>query len=254
MAGLTHEDVQGISEGQLTRILDTVDSDREEKSKVFPNFYLYRESLSRKVEDKIKGKEDLCRLKNKFASRISGKSDNVLSKVSQPSCSKICKTKAPSPKLSSTTLSTTSSASDEFVGTVSSDTTSAESSENQMSETCELEEVCTFENLKSTENNSAGSKSVEKGLTESIEEELSRRLMARTNKSLKLPVKKVVRELKFAEKKNDDVWEVSSVDDDTCLITKPETEKDSSAVAKADQLNSAHGNNIMSKSSGKATK
>ncbi|XP_038674599.1 zinc finger protein DZIP1-like isoform X2 [Scyliorhinus canicula] len=247
--------VQGISGGQLTRILDTVDSDREEKIKAFPDFYLFRESLSRKVEDKIKGREDsLCHLKNKFIKSTIEKSENNLSKISQPSCSKICKKKVSSPKLSSTTLSSTSSGSGESIGNLSLDTsTSTESSKNEMSETCELEEVCVIEEQKSTENNSAGPKSVEKGLTESIEEELSRRVNARAAKSQQSQKKKVSRELKFIKEKKYDVWEVSSVEDDQCLLPKTEKGRDSSTVAKTGETHSARGINVLSKSSEKAT-
>ncbi|GCB78960.1 hypothetical protein scyTo_0019479, partial [Scyliorhinus torazame] len=133
----------------------------------------------------------------KFIRNTIEKSENNLSKISQPSCSKICKKKVSSPKLSSTTLSSTSSGSGVSIGNLSLDTsTSTESSKNEMSETCELEEVCVIEEQKSTENNSAGPKSVEKGLTESIEEELSRRLNARAAKSQQPQKKKVSRELK----------------------------------------------------------
>ncbi|XP_072332352.1 cilium assembly protein DZIP1 isoform X6 [Scyliorhinus torazame] len=247
--------VQGISGGQLTRILDTVDSDREEKTKAFPDFFLFRESLSRKVEDKIKGREDgLCHLKNKFIRNTIEKSENNLSKISQPSCSKICKKKVSSPKLSSTTLSSTSSGSGVSIGNLSLDTsTSTESSKNEMSETCELEEVCVIEEQKSTENNSAGPKSVEKGLTESIEEELSRRLNARAAKSQQPQKKKVSRELKFIQEKKDDVWKVSSVEDDQCQLPKTEKGRSSSTVAKTGETNSARGINFLSKSSEKAT-
>ncbi|XP_078402039.1 uncharacterized protein LOC144682980 [Cetorhinus maximus] len=246
--------VQGISEGQLTRILDVVDSDREEKSKAFPNFFLFRESLSRKVEDKINGKDSLCHLKNNLIRNTSGKPDKNLSKISQPSCSKTCKNnKAPSAKLSSTTLSTTSSGSDEFVGILSSDSTSTESSKNEISETCELEEVCTFEEQKLTESNSAGPKTIEKGLTETIEEELNRRVMARAAKSQRSHMKKVARELKFIEDRKGDVWEVSSVEDDKCLLVKTEKGRGSSTVAKTAESNSARGINTLSISSEKAT-
>uniref|UniRef100_UPI00398F2273 cilium assembly protein DZIP1-like n=1 Tax=Pristiophorus japonicus TaxID=55135 RepID=UPI00398F2273 len=245
--------VQGLSKVQLTGIRETVGSDREEKSKAFPNFYLFRESLSRKIEDMIKGKDSLCHLKTKT---IKSTSNKILSKPdlpSQPVCSKTCKkVEVLSPKLSSTTLST-SSGSDEFVGTLTSEITSSESSENELSETCELEEVCTFVEQKSTNSTDAGPKSIEKGLTQSIEEELRQRIMSRASKSQMPRMKNVARELKFIKKEKDDVWEISSVEGDKCLV-KTGKGRDSSAVAKTGKSKATHGINNLPTSSEKATK
>ncbi|XP_059826325.1 cilium assembly protein DZIP1-like isoform X4 [Hypanus sabinus] len=179
-------DVQGISEGQFTRVLDAIESDRKEKSKVFPNFCLFRESLLRKVEDKIKGKESLCYLKSTVKKSTNTKLSQIVNNT-QPSCSKICKTvKVPSPNLSSSTLST-SSAGSELVGSLSSST---ESSENVLSDTCELEEVCTFSEEKPSEVHATG------GLTETMEKELSQRVKARAAKLQSLHKKNVAGEQK----------------------------------------------------------
>ncbi|XP_072113389.1 cilium assembly protein DZIP1-like [Mobula birostris] len=234
-------DVQGISEGQFTRILDAIESDRKEKSKVFPDFNLFRESLLCKVEDKIKGKESLCYLKSKVKKSTSTKLSQIVNN-SQPSCSKICKNvKVPSPNLSSSTLST-SSISSELVGSLSSST---ESSENELSETCELEEVCTLSEEKPSEIHATGPKFTE-GLSETVEKELSQRVKARAAKLQSLHKKNVAGEQKGIPYGKDD----DSVEDEKCPFGKTEKGKRSSAVAKTGVPRSAHivTRNLQSKS------
>ncbi|XP_055492797.1 cilium assembly protein DZIP1-like [Leucoraja erinacea] len=177
-------DAQGISEEQLTRIQYTIDFDREEKAKGLPNFYLYRESLARKIQDRISGKDSICQLKTKVK-KGTGKLNTI---ITQPSCAKICKNvKAPSPTPSSTSLSTISSIAGEPVEIQSSRSASTESSKIELSDTCELEEVCTLPEEKTT------IQDIE-GITVNIEEELHRRVMARAAKTL-IPRKKNVAEV-----------------------------------------------------------
>ncbi|XP_069746457.1 cilium assembly protein DZIP1L-like isoform X2 [Narcine bancroftii] len=233
--GIT-SDVQGISEGHLTRILDTVDIIREVKSKVLPNFYHFRESLSRKVEDRIKGKDSLCYLKSKIKINTSGKLSKNLNNT-QPSCSKICKNiKVPSPDLSSTTLSTSSTSTGEFVGSLTSSSTSTESSGNELSETCELEEICILGEEKAAKTDDTGPQP-NGSLTQIIEGELSRHIKARAAQ-FQIPHKKnVAGELKFIPNGKDDTRKIPSPRDDQYPLGKTEKGRNSSAFVKSGYQN-----------------
>eukprot|EP00062_Callorhinchus_milii_P006590 gi/632947353/ref/XP_007889006.1/ PREDICTED: zinc finger protein DZIP1 [Callorhinchus milii] len=153
-------DVQGISEGRLSRILQTVDSQREEKSKSIPNFYLFRENLAHEVENKILQQHSPSSKIIKTCSKrsTSGKKTVTYRKVcknkssgivqsfetEQPTCS--IRKIVPCAKPSTATLSSTTSSDDSeeelpklSSSSSSSDTTSSESS--KLSDVCELMEV-----------------------------------------------------------------------------------------------------------------